>query len=82
MLTIHPSTNLITNIGFTEDATHSRDQTSVFANVETRPMIFPLIHPLTMIPNTNSERRRMQLFARPNLYIRSIRRVLRRIGAV
>jgi hypothetical protein len=82
MLTIHPGTNLITNIGFTDDATHCRQKTSIFANVAVQAMDFPMIHPLTMIPNTKSEHRRMQLFARPNLYIRCIRWFLRRIVVI
>jgi hypothetical protein len=42
---VHPSRNLISNIGFAEDATHTRDRASVFANMPVHEMSFPLVHP-------------------------------------
>jgi tetratricopeptide (TPR) repeat protein len=44
MLTILPHLNLISNLGFREDATHTKGQ-SLYANMETAPMPFPLKHP-------------------------------------
>ncbi len=44
-LFIHPEVNLVTNVGFGGDATHTRDPRSVFANLTTRPAQFPLRHP-------------------------------------
>jgi hypothetical protein len=44
-LAVHPSKNLVRNIGFTEDATHTRDRPSVFANMPVHEMSFPLVHP-------------------------------------
>ena len=44
-LSVHPHRNLVCNIGFGEDATHTRDPGSVFANMPVQEMTFPLIHP-------------------------------------
>ena len=52
-LTIFPHVNLVSNIGFREDATHTTDQ-SPFANLPTKPMSFPLQHPTVVMRNTQS----------------------------
>jgi hypothetical protein len=44
-LCIWPRTNLISNIGFRPDATHTRDIDSALARLRTAPVTFPLIHP-------------------------------------
>jgi hypothetical protein len=44
-LSITPSVNLVSNIGFLPDATHTRDPSSPFANLATERMQFPLRHP-------------------------------------
>lgn len=55
-LCIHPAHNLITNVGFGSDATHTATgATTPWANRCTYPMAFPLVHPTTMIPNVRSE---------------------------
>jgi len=43
-LTILPSVNLVSNIGFDPEATHTTGH-SKFANMKTEPMKFPLSHP-------------------------------------
>ncbi len=43
-LTILPQVNLISNIGFNDQATHTKSQ-SIFAEMETEAMDFPLKHP-------------------------------------
>lgn len=45
-LSIMPKINLISNIGFGENATHTKQARHKFANLETCPMRFPLIHPV------------------------------------
>jgi hypothetical protein len=42
---ILPNTNLISNIGFRQDATHTNEVNSPFANMPTIPVQFPLKHP-------------------------------------
>ncbi len=44
LLTIIPTTNLISNIGFNKDATHTI-QSNIFANLPTNELKFPLKHP-------------------------------------
>jgi len=49
-LNINPAVNLVSNIGFGADATHTI-QTSPFDNVPSTPMLFPLVHPPHMVRN-------------------------------
>lgn len=44
-LSIYPKYNLISNVGFGNDATHTRDIHSSTACIPLQPMPFPLIHP-------------------------------------
>jgi tetratricopeptide (TPR) repeat protein len=48
VLSIAPSQNLVRNIGFGADATHTHIQTK-YSNMETKEISFPLIHPRYMI---------------------------------
>jgi hypothetical protein len=49
-LNINPAVNLVSNIGFGADATHTI-HTSPFDNVPSTPMPFPLAHPPHMVRN-------------------------------
>jgi hypothetical protein len=44
-LSICPRTNLVKNIGWGHDSTHTNDPQSVFANMPLEPLTFPLKHP-------------------------------------
>ena len=44
-LSIVPSVNLISNLGFREDATHTSSKKSPRAALETTELVFPLTHP-------------------------------------
>ena len=44
-LSIVPAANLVKNIGFGADATHTQDSNSTMAKIHTSPMNFPLKHP-------------------------------------
>ncbi len=44
-LTVIPSTNLISNIGFGPDATHTFDSSNKHSNIASTEMGFPLVHP-------------------------------------
>ncbi len=55
-LSILPSTNLISNIGFGEDATHTKWTDDERANVPTVDMIFPLDHPPCMVWDRDADR--------------------------
>jgi hypothetical protein len=53
-LSIAPAVNLISNIGFGPDATHTRKMDPT-ANLPTEPIEFPLIHPQTVVANTQAD---------------------------
>ncbi len=55
-LSIRPRVNLISNIGFIPDATHTTDLDNPAANLETRPLEFPLQHPPFMMRNAYEDR--------------------------
>lgn len=48
LLTVLPSVNLVSNIGFSSDATHTTAEKSKFASIPTEEMIFPLTAPDTI----------------------------------
>ncbi|MBC8108896.1 MAG: glycosyltransferase family 2 protein [Anaerolineae bacterium] len=50
-LAILPAVNLISNIGFGANATHTKKATSAIANQSTEPMEFPLKHPVQVARN-------------------------------
>lgn len=54
-LTIVPNVNLVTNIGFGDEATHTKGS-SKFDMVETAPMEFPLIHPPFILRDVEYDR--------------------------
>lgn len=55
-LSITPSKNLISNIGFGPDATHTTDLNSAAANLATSDIDFPLVHPITYEVNLTFDR--------------------------
>ena len=55
-LAIRPHVNLISNIGFSADATHTKDPDYPGANMPAEPMAFPLRHPAFMMRNGFEDR--------------------------
>lgn len=55
-LSINPSVNLVSNIGFGPDALHTTDVNSIFADIPVHEMKFPLTHPTTFAPDEISDR--------------------------
>jgi hypothetical protein len=53
-LSINPNVNLISNIGFDENATHTRSQTRL-SNMKTAALTFPLVHPPFVIADRKSD---------------------------
>lgn len=47
---VRPAVNLVSNIGFREDASHTKQKTS-FADFPTKEMEFPLKHPRKVVPS-------------------------------
>jgi hypothetical protein len=58
-LTVIPTVNLVSNIGFGEGATHTTQADSRFI-LPAQAMDFPLRHPPCLIPSRSLDRRRMQ----------------------
>jgi hypothetical protein len=56
-LSILPSTNLISNIGFREDSTHTKNPDDERADIPTIEMTFPLKCPPYMVRDTKADRR-------------------------
>lgn len=54
-LAVIPKANLVTNIGYGPDATHSANPDSYFANVPTYELHFPLNHPENIIRNFEAD---------------------------
>ena len=75
-LTVVPSVNLIHNIGFGEDATHTTEQDPRFILPAT-PMRFPLRHPSSFIPSRSLDRRRVQDMISAPLFQRMFTRIRR-----
>ena len=70
-LSILPNTNLVSNIGFREDATHTKGVTDRLANLPRSGMIFPLKHPPCMVPDKKVDQaifERAVLSPRPSPY--------------
>jgi hypothetical protein len=53
---IHPDRNLVTNIGFHAEATHTKDWTSPYAALAAQAMAFPLQHPLFLLRHVSADR--------------------------
>lgn len=53
-LSIIPNVNLISNIGFRSDATHTSGS-SIYSDMNTKPILFPLKHPENIYSNTRAD---------------------------
>jgi hypothetical protein len=76
-LCITPAVNLVTNIGFGADATHttSAHKNPAFA---AHPLEFPLRHPTSFVPMRSMDCLSQRLVLPPNLARRALRRLRRR----
>jgi hypothetical protein len=55
-LTILPKDNLVSNIGFDERATHTKNPDSEAADMPVRPLEFPLEHPASIVRHYQADR--------------------------
>lgn len=55
MLTLIPTTNLISNKGFGENATHTTHLNSINSNLQTKNIVFPLSHPTFLLRSEQYE---------------------------
>jgi hypothetical protein len=54
-LSVVPASNLVTNLGFRPDATHTRDARQAVAEPVVEPMAFPLRHPDDVVASVEEE---------------------------
>ena len=77
-INVMPSVNLISNIGFGHDATHTT-MSSPLANLPTSPVIFPLKHPNIRARNQAADRYSDKHCFRPPLITKIYRLVINRL---
>jgi hypothetical protein len=75
-LSIVPRANLVTNIGFGGDATHTTASDTRFI-LSATPMDFPMKHPVSVIPMRSFDRYRVQDQLPPPVLWRALRKLLR-----
>jgi hypothetical protein len=77
MLSITPAVNLVSNIGFGAEATHTTGK-SIFSNMQKDAIQFPLKHPIAVIRNSYADN-----FSSKNLFTHSyIVRGIRKLKAI
>lgn len=78
-LSVIPNTNLITNVGFDETATHTKVSENEAANIDSKP-ILPLKHPSSIVQNKEADSRYYKLFLddTPSLKYR-VRQLIKKI---
>lgn len=79
MLQVVPNVNLISNIGFGANATHTH-VVGVHANMATQPIEFPLIHPTFVLADIEADRFIAQDQLAPSFIKRKWRRIQRMFG--
>ena len=80
-LSIVPSKNLVSNIGFRGDATHTSDAGHPVATMRTFPLAMPLTHPTYTVADSVADERTTSVF-RPSLYRRARSLAFRLLHAV
>ncbi len=59
-ISVLPNYNLVSNQGFGEDATHTKNPRSPMANLATEGMVFPLVHPISISADVPMDARFVQ----------------------
>jgi len=77
-LTIIPNVNLISNIGFRAESTHTKYR-SRFANMSVTDMDFPLRHPPFVIKNREADNFVQKTHFELNIFLRIIKKILKKI---
>lgn len=73
---IVPSANLISNVGFTEDATHTKGEHSM-ADAPAYPLRFPLQHPVSVVQDQAYDKKRAARMWTEPLLPRIVRKTMR-----
>ncbi len=67
-LSIAPGKNLISNIGFNQDATHTHGA-SIYSNMQTEPLTFPLKHPPYIIRDIQNDKIESRICYKDSKYL-------------
>lgn len=78
MLQVVPNVNLISNIGFGANATHTK-VAGILTDIPTQPMVFPLIHPNFVLADVLADRYIADQQIAPSFTERQWRRIKRHI---
>lgn len=78
-LTILPRVNLVSNIGFGEDATHTTSAKNPLAALPLEEITFPLKHPLAVVRDTRADEYTQRAFFSAGPYWRRIARACRNV---
>jgi hypothetical protein len=65
-LSIIPSANLVSNIGFSPEGTHTKDANSLLALMPVVPMEFPLSHPPSVIRDVEADAKAQKIIFSPS----------------
>jgi len=79
MLQVVPNVNLISNIGFGPEATHTH-VVGIHANMPTQPMTFPLVHPNFVLQDPDGDRFISEDQIAPSFVKRQLRKVNRQFS--
>ena len=77
-LTILPNVNLISNIGFNTDATHTLNKWSRVANLPVEAINFPLKYPPYMVRNAQADAFTHNVLFKSNIITRNIKRLAKK----
>jgi len=80
-LTAHPVANLVSNVGFDDRATHTRNRASPLAAVPTEAMTFPLVHPQALVRDYELDRFTAEHVHQVRLRTSRLRRAVQRLRA-
>jgi len=79
-LTVLPNVNLVSNIGFDEDATHTTGKDNANSKIPVFNLLFPLKHPKWMIRDDRADHyTRKKIYSQPNILYRIIKKLYRLI---
>jgi len=77
MISVMPNVNLISNIGFGPDATHTQGD-SIYSRIQTQAVEFPLMHASVVLPHFGAD----TFTARQSFSVSLLQRILGKIKAI
>ncbi len=79
---IHPNTNLIRNIGFSKDATHTTSTREELVNHSSDELTFPLVHPIDITPDILADSKTFRILHCPNIFLFRLSQMLKPIKRI